>query len=75
MGEPTKPDYYKNSKGEDVIDIIKKFDLNFNLGNVLKYIVRAGKKDSATKAEDLAKATEYIRREHTHVLAENSKNI
>lgn len=35
--------------------------LNFNLGNVLKYIWRAGKKDN--ELEDLEKAKYYIERE------------
>ena len=58
----TKPKYYK-SGDFDVIDAVKKFDLNFNLGNVLKYIVRAGRKDSETHIDDLEKALEYLERE------------
>ena len=38
-----RPDYYK-SKGIETIDVIEAFDLNFNLGNVIKYISRADKK-------------------------------
>jgi len=57
-----KPSYYKARGGYDVIDVIKAFDLNFNLGNVLKYIARAGKK-TEEKINDLQKAREYIDRE------------
>ena len=39
------PDYYG---GEDnpyeAIKIIEAYDLNFSLGNVIKYVLRAGKK-------------------------------
>lgn len=35
---------YCNKKDYDVIDIAKDYDLNFNRGNVLKYVIRAGKK-------------------------------
>lgn len=54
------PDHYKGAKFE-VIDIIDDFELNFNLGNAIKYILRAGKKDN--KAEDLKKALWYVERE------------
>ena len=39
-----KPNHYKTDS-IDVIDFCKIYDLNFNLGNVCKYISRAGKKD------------------------------
>lgn len=47
----------------DVIDVVKLFSLNFNLGNVMKYITRAGKKDPSKRIEDLKKAAEYLKRE------------
>ncbi|WP_340376582.1 DUF3310 domain-containing protein [Streptomyces sp. SS7] len=42
--------------GIEVIDITQHF--NFNLGNALKYIMRAGRKGDAT--QDLQKAARYI---------------
>ena len=56
--------HYKTNNIE-VIDIIEEFNLNFNLGNVVKYILRAGKKGSETREEDLAKAVNYAHRELT----------
>lgn len=56
-----KPKHYDNGKDYDVIDIVKDYDLNFNLGNVLKYICRAGKKGD--RMEDLEKALDYLLRE------------
>ena len=53
--------YYKNSKDYDVIDIALEYDLNFFRFNVLKYIVRAGKKQS--ELNDLLKAKDYLERE------------
>jgi hypothetical protein len=63
----TKPDainpsHYRNSRFE-VIDIIEAFGLGFNLGNVVKYILRAGKKDPLKHVEDLKKARWYLDRE------------
>lgn len=57
-----RPDYYK-AKGVETIDVIEAFDLNFNLGNVIKYVLRAGKKQSEEKGKDLNKALFYISRE------------
>ena len=44
----------------EVIDIIEGFKLNFHLGNVIKYILRAGHKGEAIK--DLQKAKWYLDR-------------
>jgi hypothetical protein len=54
------PDHYKGKKFE-VIDIIEDYNLNFSLGNAIKYILRADKKGKRT--EDLKKAIFYINRE------------
>jgi len=51
------PQHYQ-SNGIEVIDIIDSFDLNFNLGNSIKYILRADKKGN--KKQDLEKALWYI---------------
>ena len=53
--------HYENGKGYDIIDVCKDYGLNFNRGNVLKYISRAGKKDDELK--DLRKALDYLQRE------------
>lgn len=57
------PAHYANgwSNGAEVIDITE--NLNFNRGNAVKYICRAGAKDPATEVEDLRKAAWYIARE------------
>ena len=47
----------------EVIEFIDDKDLNFSLGNAVKYIVRAGKKDQNKTVEDLEKAVWYIRHE------------
>lgn len=42
------------------IDLINAQDLNFNLGNVVKYVCRAGKKQGENTISDLEKAKDYI---------------
>lgn len=58
------PSHYNTGK-QDVIDVCKILDLNFNRGNVLKYISRAGKKDD--ELQDLQKALEYLKREIDYI--------
>lgn len=45
----------------DVIDFCKLYDLNFNEGNVIKYVSRARRK--GTHIQDLEKAIDYLKRE------------
>lgn len=44
----------------EAIKVIKAHKLNFSLGNAVKYILRAGKKENNAKADDLKKAIWYL---------------
>ena len=57
-----RPDYYQFHQ-YDVFDIAAYFGLAFPLGNALKYLLRAGKKDQDKDIEDLQKAMRCIQRE------------
>ena len=57
--QAVRPDYYKFNKYE-VVDVIQDWDLNFCLGNVIKYVARAGKKDGNSPLQDLEKARQYL---------------
>ena len=52
--------------GIETIDFIEAKQLNFNLGNVVKYLSRAGEKDS-DPLQDLQKARWYLNREIARV--------
>lgn len=52
--------HYKQGKVE-AIDLIESYNLNFNLGNAIKYIARCNYKGD--KISDLNKAIWYINRE------------
>ena len=54
------PKYYRRGS-IPVWDFIRDQGLNFHLGNAIKYICRAGHKDS--KREDLRKAIHYLQNE------------
>ena len=56
------PEHYGGSESTyEAIKVIEAWELGFCLGNVVKYISRAGKKGS--KIEDLKKAQWYLNRE------------
>ena len=55
------PDYYKRG-GIEAIDAIEAWELGFHLGNVVKYIARAGRK-TKDGLRDLKKAEWYLSRE------------
>jgi hypothetical protein len=59
--------HYENGKGYDVIDFAEHYQLSFTRGNIIKYVVRAGKKDDEIK--DLEKAMDYLKREIEFVRA------
>lgn len=46
----------------EAIKIIEHCNLDFHLGNTIKYILRAGKKDKNKEVEDLQKAKWYLER-------------
>ena len=56
------PAHYKTG-GIETIDFIEAKSLNYNLGNVVKYLTRAGVKDKAKHIEDLEKGAWYLARE------------
>lgn len=50
--------YNAHPSGIECIDVVR--HMNFNLGNVVKYLWRAGEKDPAKHLEDLKKAAWYL---------------
>lgn len=56
------PNHYNTGKYE-VIDVIEDWQLNFNLGNAIKYIARCNHKGN--KTQDIKKAIWYLERELT----------
>jgi len=56
------PPHY-TAGGIETLDFIEAKDLNFRLGNAVKYIARAGKKVGGDPIQDLEKAKFYLDRE------------
>lgn len=55
------PKHYNSGKIE-AISVIEDWNLDFHLGNTVKYICRAGKKETSSEVQDLEKAIWYIQR-------------
>ena len=63
------PPHYGGAENPyEAIKIIEHYGLGFNLGNALKYILRAGKKSSESEVTDIGKAKWYISREFDSAL-------
>ena len=65
--------HYDNGQGYDIIDVCKDYALNFNRGNILKYVVRAGKKTD--ELQDLRKALDYLQREIAYLEEQQNQYI
>ena len=59
------PSHYTRGSIE-VWDFIRDQQLNYHLGNAIKYICRAGYKSSESKEKDLKKAIHYLENELHH---------
>ena len=64
MPEQVKnPPHYGGAKNPyEAIKVIEAWDLDFHLGNTVKYISRAGKKERKKLIQDLEKAQWYLAR-------------
>lgn len=62
MSDPVNNPAHYGEAGSpyEVIKVIRAWDLGFSLGNTVKYIARAGRKDPTKHVEDLKKARWYL---------------
>lgn len=57
------PDHYGGAENiYEAIKVIEAWSLDFHLGNTVKYISRAGKKETDKELQDLKKAAWYLQR-------------
>lgn len=72
--ERVAPNYYTRGSIE-VWDFIRDQQLNYHLGNAIKYICRAGHKPGNSGAADLQKAIHYLQNEFQHHVDAASNGI
>lgn len=56
------PAHYAEGRKYEPIKVINDWDLNFNLGNTIKYISRAGRKQDFENQDQLSKTLEDLRK-------------
>lgn len=63
--DPTRPNHYGGEGNVyEVFNVLEAWglDKDFYLGNVIKYVARAGKKNKSKEKEDLEKALVYLQK-------------
>lgn len=77
LGKKFVPPYYRVIQPNpnvgpdaDILDLASAFDLNYARGNVIKYVIRAGRKEGEPASKDLSKALEVLQRELMRVQRE-----
>lgn len=79
-GEPAKeqidgPAHYGGKENPyEAIKVIRAWGLGFNLGNLVKYVARAGKKPGESTLKDLKKARWYLDDEIKHLEAQHGSS-
>jgi hypothetical protein len=68
----SNPSHYTSS-GISPLDAIEAWGLGFALGNVIKYVARAGKKDGEDPIQALEKAAWYLQRHISNLKNERQK--
>lgn len=66
------PDHYTKGRTYEPWDVIFDWGLGFELGNAVKYISRAGRKNPDKEVEDLEKAIVYIQQHIKRIKAQQS---
>ena len=67
-----RPKHYQHPSGVECIDVAIHHD--FCIGNILKYLWRAGQKDNETELEDLLKGDKSNKDKQTRQLEKISQN-
>ena len=66
INEEDIPSYYKGKNGYMAKDVVSNFDLSWNIGNAVTYLLRCGKKkeegmtDTEKHIEDIQKAINHL---------------
>ncbi|MAH29383.1 MAG: hypothetical protein CL959_01710 [Euryarchaeota archaeon] len=70
-----QPSHYTQGREFETIDVIEDWGLDFHLGNAVKYISRAGRKDPEKLNQDISKAIWYLERFQDKNKADNRKKL
>jgi hypothetical protein len=65
------PEYYKGKNGYMAKDVIANFDLTYNIGTAVTYLLRAGKKEGNPTEQDIRKAINHLHFELDEIIKPN----
>tara|TARA_R100001086_G_scaffold236122_1_gene159394 strand:- start:281 stop:538 length:258 start_codon:yes stop_codon:yes gene_type:complete len=65
------PEYYKGKNGYMAKDVIANFDLTYNIGTAVTYLLRAGKKEGNPTEQDIRKAINHLHFELDEIVKPN----
>jgi len=65
------PEYYKGKNGYMAKDVIANFDLTYNIGTAVTYLLRAGKKEGNPTEQDIRKAINHLHFELDKIIKPN----
>ena len=54
------PEYYKGKKGYMAIDVVMNFDLSYNIGTAVTYLLRSKNKHDDGGIQDIKKAIHHL---------------
>ena len=60
MKNKETPEYYKGKKGYMAKDVVENFDLTYNVGTAVTYLLRSKKKHQDGGIEDIRKAINHL---------------
>tara|TARA_R110000787_G_scaffold12678_6_gene40765 strand:+ start:284 stop:520 length:237 start_codon:yes stop_codon:yes gene_type:complete len=59
--ETTEPNYYSGTKyGYSARKVVEDFELSYNLGTAVSYLLRSGKKENNSAEQDIQKAINHL---------------
>tara|TARA_R110002050_G_scaffold115051_1_gene231018 strand:+ start:455 stop:712 length:258 start_codon:yes stop_codon:yes gene_type:complete len=59
--QTTEPSYYSGTKyGYSARKVVEDFDLSYNIGTAVSYLLRAGKKEGNPAEQDIQKAINHL---------------
>ena len=60
MKDETTPEYYKGKNGYMAKDVVANFDLSYNVGTAVTYLLRSKNKHNDGGLEDIRKAIHHL---------------
>jgi hypothetical protein len=68
------PEYYKGKNGYMAKDVIYNFDLNYNIGTAVAYLLRCKNKHNDNGVQDIRKAINHLHFELDQIIKNEPKN-